>query len=159
MADEIFSKRLQSLLKEQVLTYGSQQSTPVCQLSWPTEKPLPSDNIDVVTNGETTPIDVPRTDLQMQSKTSLNSEALGEVSSLLISIGYILSKEGILTDKYNLQAISKYLNDKFCKISPVTSVPPTENDLDVTVEPVSPEELTPVMENRNFKFNKNAKNI
>lgn len=126
MGDAIFSKRINELLKENFLTYGT-QLTPVQQAEWPAIKPG-AEQINV-TSGETTPLDAPRTDIEIQNAGNvggLNGEAMGEVSSLLISIGYLLSKEGIVPDKFDIQAVVKFLNDNFNQLNTPTAAHPED---------------------------------
>lgn len=134
--DKDFADKLAKLMQEQ-LAYGT-QLTPVQQASWPSEIAQPKDNTaqTTVTNGETTPLGAPRSDLAAQDgcPDSVNSEAMGEIASLLISIGYILSKEGVLPDKFNMQGAVKFLNDKFGSVTPpiTQDAPPEEVEVSAT---------------------------
>lgn len=151
MTDPKFAERLQTIMKESpgMLSYGK-QLTPVTQASWPITKPeeqsqepveqssndVPSSSQKTITNGETTKLGEPRSDLDAQVG-KVNNEIMGEVGSLLISIGYILSKEGIVPDKFNVAGILTFLNDKFKDVN----IPsPTEQTTDVEVVAVEPVE-------------------
>lgn len=133
MSNKIFAENIRKRLDEQ-FGFGT-KNQPVQELSFPDTTPvkspettLPSDNQTVVTNGETTPITEPREDLNAQKQGgTVNPEALGEISSLLVSIGYILSKESIVPDKFDTAAIVNFLNTHFKKVDPVTMQPPTDN--------------------------------
>jgi len=72
-----------------------------------------------VTNGETTPIDEPRSDVESSSTNGNGNEvddANAEVSSLLITIGYILQGKGVVSDKFNTSDVVAYINTNFGKI-------------------------------------------
>lgn len=89
----------------------------------------------VVTNSETTALGEPRSDLESQKQGGeINPEVLSEVLSLLISIGFIFSKEGILPDKYNIPGILDLLNTHYNKSDITTIVPDGEQIDQATVE-------------------------
>lgn len=117
-SDPVFAERLNKLLTESLLTYGK-QLTPVLQAQFPDTNQQPpieddSKNLAVVTNGETLPLGQPRSDIEAQKNGGeMNPELMSEVSSLLVSIGYILSKDGIVPDKFNTQAVLEFLNRHF----------------------------------------------
>lgn len=143
MADEVFAKRLQSIMNESFPSYGK-QLTPIVQAEFPTSAPqteIPSTSQQVVTNGETTEINAPRADVQaQQGACQLNPETMGEISSLLVTIGYILSKESIVPDKFNTGAVVEFLGKHFPANANVPSdvaVPPTETAIEPT-ETVGP---------------------
>ena len=149
MAIKEFSDQIKKKLNE-AIGYGYTQ-TPVQHLSFP-ETPIivkqdnnpiadqqdstneiPSDSQVVVTNSETTPIEEPRSDIEAQKQETeqLNSELAGEISSLLITIGFLLSKEGIVPDKFNTSAVIEFLNKHFKqKDSPACSDVPSELPID-----------------------------
>lgn len=134
-----FKTQLQKKLNEALISYGS-NLTPVQQLQFPETTPSvnPADNQTVVTNGETTPINEPRTDINAEKQGGLiNNEVLGEISSLLVSIGYILSKESIVPDKWNTMAVLDFLNTHFKQEEiPVDKTTPSESDVPVTDQPL-----------------------
>jgi hypothetical protein len=156
MGDPVFSDRVSKLLQEQFLTYGT-QLTPVQQAAWPEpekQEEVPSGSeMTNVTDGSATKLGEPRQDLAAQNAGNvggLNPEAMGEVSSLLISIGYILSKEGIVPDKFNMQAIAKFLGDNFSQVcAPTAEAPPEGGVPPVAIEePQKPDMMAPYMESR-----------
>jgi hypothetical protein len=132
--NEDFAKQLQKRLDES-LGYGM-KNTPIQELSFPDagmnpQPPIeqnPANDQTIVTQGETKQIDAPREDIAAQKQGGpLNAEVVSEISSLLISIGYILSKEGIVPDKFNTDAVLTVLNTHFKAVPPVTQEPPCEN--------------------------------
>jgi hypothetical protein len=136
MSNKDFAKSLQLKLQESG-AFGYQPSvpvTPVVQAEWPSKNnEIPSSTMSVVTNGETTPIDEPRTDIAAQNNaTNINEEVKGEVASLLISIGYILSQAGAITDKYDYPAIVSFLSNNFnvASANPVPQEAPTDTEVD-----------------------------
>jgi hypothetical protein len=149
MSDPIFADHIKKVMNEGVLAYGT-QLTPVVQASFPSSQQLPSDNMQVVTNGETAPIDAPRTDVCQQNQGQQpNAETMSEVSSLLVSIGYILSKDGIVPDKFNTSAVLEFLNKHFPAQANVpcdVDTPPQQpsGEITQTIEPVQ----NPLMESR-----------
>lgn len=133
MADEVFAKRLQTIMNEDFAVYGK-QLTPVVQAEFPnTSAPseeTPNTAQTTVTNGETTEINAPRSDMQaQQGSCQLNPETMGEISSLLVTIGYILSKESIVPDKFNTGAVVEFLSKHFpanANVPNDIATPPTE---------------------------------
>lgn len=111
--DTEFAKRIHSLINENVLQYGT-QLTPVVQANFPSTETPSTDQMNVTT-GETKPLGEPREDLQAQQQGFVqpNEEVMAEVSSLLISIGFILSKDGCIPDKFNTAATLAFLNKHF----------------------------------------------
>ena len=154
--NEIFSKQLQKRLNES-LGYGM-QNTPVQELSFPDtsvqNEPNPANDQIIVTQGETKPIGEPREDMAAQKQGgTLNSEVVSEISSLLVSIGYILSKEGIVPDKFNTDAVLTVLNTHFKQMTPVTQQPPCETVVPVTDISQTPQinAEAPAMANLSFE--------
>lgn len=138
MGNSAFSKRLQDKLNEQ-LGFG-QPNIPIQSIEFPqTTGGLPKDNVPPVTStvtdgSEVTPIDTPREDVAAQKQGGeVNSEVLGEISSLLITIGFLLSKEGIVPDKFNTSGVVDFLNTHFKQITTPATEPPCDNT-------ISPEE-------------------
>lgn len=147
MADEIFAKRLQTIMNEDFAVYGK-QLTPVLQAEFPNTSAAPSEETPntaqtTVTNGETTEINAPRSDIQaQQGSCQLNPETMGEISSLLVTIGYILSKESIVPDKFNTGAVVEFLSKHFpanANVPNDIATPPTETALEPGL-PVSSEQ-------------------
>lgn len=137
MADEVFAKRLQTIMNEDYAVYGK-QLTPVMQAEFPnTSAPseeTPNTAQTTVTNGETTEINAPRSDVQAQQSTcQLNPETMGEISSLLVTIGYILSKESIVPDKFNTGAVVEFLSKHFpanANVPNDIATPPSETAIE-----------------------------
>jgi len=129
-----FSKKLQQKLNEQ-LGFGK-PDMPIQAVNFPqTTGGLPQETNDVppastnVTDGsEVKPISEPRDDVAAQKQGGeVNSEVLGEISSLLVTIGFLLSKEGIVPDKFNTGGVVDFLNTHFKQIPPVTEQPPCDD--------------------------------
>jgi len=82
-----------------------------------------------VTNGDTTPIDEPRSDVEASSTDGNQNEiedAHAEISSLLITIGYILQSKGIVSDKFNTSEVVGYINTNFGQIQNALPAPQDE---------------------------------
>ena len=149
MAIKEFSDQLKKRLDEAMGFGFVQKSMPIQQMNFPeptksidlmkgdvqpeqNEQP-PASTQTVVTNSETTPINEPRSDIEAQNQSTeqVNSELAGEISSLLITIGFLLSKEGIVPDKFNTGAVIEFLNKHFKqKVSPAISDVPSELPVD-----------------------------
>lgn len=122
MANMQFSKRLQTKINENlgIMAFAPEEEQP----AQPEQAQIPSSSQVNVTSGETTTMGEPREDLEAQKTGGGNdNEAFGEVASLLITIGYILSQKRLVTDKFNTVDVIKYLNDKFS--SPTAAGVPT----------------------------------
>jgi hypothetical protein len=149
MSNEKFAEQLRNKLNE-ALNYGT-QDTPVQKLSFPeptstpTNLGIPSDTQVNVTNGETKALGEPRSDLELQKQGGpIDAELTSEISSLLISIGYLLSKESIVPDKFNVPAVLDFLNTHFkqkeiCanpEIVADVEIPPTNMELNAPSSPI-----------------------
>ena len=147
MAIKSFSDQIKKKLNEAIGFGYNTSQTPIQHLSFPetssiilkNDNPsiqndvIPSDSQVVVTNSETTPIDEPRSDIEAQNQSTeqVDSELAIEISSLLITIGFLLSKEGIVQDKFNTSAVIEFLNKHFKqKESPACSDIPSELPID-----------------------------
>lgn len=142
--NEKFSLSLRAKLDE-ALNYGTHE-TPVQQLAFPepTSSGIPSDTQTVVTQGETKPLGEPREDMECQKQGGpVDSEVLQEINSLLISIGYLLSKESIVPDKFNIPAILDFLSTHFNQVDPIAAVVAPEGP----TEPVEPPTILPSISN------------
>lgn len=143
MSIESFAKGIRDRLNE-TFNYGNPQDTPIAQAQFPE---LPSAaNQTLVTVGETKPIDEPRDDIAMQKQGGeVNSEVIAEISSLLVSIGYILSKESVVPDKFNIPAVLDFLNTHFKQADPVECSGAVQNVVtpEVTPNPDVPPIVTP----------------
>lgn len=141
MADKDFADKVSKLLKEHgYRTYGT-QPMPVENAVWPEGQPEsqppveevpPTDEVppgsqqSVVTNGETTPIDQPRSDVAAQQNGGeLDADTMSEVGSLLITIGFILTQKGYVADKFNTPEVLGFLQQNFKEV-PGVDVPPAE---------------------------------
>jgi hypothetical protein len=134
-----FADRVAELMKEN--GYGAfgamRNQMPVQQAQWPVTEPAvepeqadevpPGSQSTVVTNGETTPMGEPRTDVAVQNGTSLDSDTMGEVGSLLITIGHLLAKDKLVSDKFNTPEVLAFLSTNFKVVAvdtpPVDDVP------------------------------------
>jgi hypothetical protein len=104
-----FSKKISKLMNEQgYQSYGT-QNTPVEQKVWPdTSSGQP--NLSSVTDGSTTPMGAPRSDMNAQENGGeVDNEVMGEIASLLITMGFILQQAGVITDKYDTKGIIDFL--------------------------------------------------
>lgn len=141
MADKNFAEKVSKILNEHgYRTYGTQQM-PVEQAVWPESEPVeqppveevpqtdevpPGSQQAVVTNGETKPIDEPRTDVAAQQNGGeLDADTMSEVGSLLITIGFILTQKGYVQDKFNTPEVLGFLQQNFKEV-PNVDVPPAE---------------------------------
>jgi hypothetical protein len=115
MSQEDFAKRLESLMKESgYQSYGTQHA-PVQQKHWPTMKEDEKDPSQVtpgnpplkVVPEDETPGETVVDDMEAQS----NDDVAGAISSLFISMGYILQQAGVLEDKYDTDGIISFLGD------------------------------------------------
>jgi hypothetical protein len=73
----------------------------------------------VVTSGETAELGAVRQDKASEESmkaSSIDPQALSEISSLLASIGYILNKEGIVSSKFDTNAVCEFLNSNFMAV-------------------------------------------
>lgn len=143
--DPEFAKRISTLINENVLQYGT-QLTPVVQAEFPSTG-IPSDNMQNVTCGETKPLGEPREDENAAVGKVPNEEVMSEISSLLVTIGFILSKEGCVPDKFNTSAIVTFLSKHFPQNANVPQdidQPPVEGGAVIPAQPVS----NPLMESR-----------
>lgn len=131
MADKEFAARINKLLKEHA-SYG-QQLTPVQSATWPE----PS-NGAVVTNGDTTQMGEPRADMQQQANggNDLDQECVGEIASLLLSIGYILATKGLVADKFNVETTLAFLQDNFLSDDQGQEGEVASVETDVVVAPI-----------------------
>lgn len=118
MGNTDFSNRINKLIKEQVYGFGVKM-TPVEKATWPDtssdQEDIPSTNQSVVTSGDTTPLGEPRDDVAASNTGAQHSdpETMAEVSSLLITIGHILAKDGLVNDKFDTCGVIEFLNTKF----------------------------------------------
>lgn len=137
MSDKAFGARIASLLKEHA-SYGTQLK-PVQSASWPDTSA--GENSTVVTNGETTPMGQPRVDLQQQANGGeLDQECVGEVASLLLSIGYILASKGLVQDKFNVETTISFLSDNFLEDDEGPVGGEAQPEIDVVAAPI-PQQL------------------
>lgn len=159
MGDPVFASKLSKLISEQVM-YGK-QLTPIEHANWPSQETPSSTDQQNVTTGETTPIDQ-STEIEKPENAGnvggLNPEAMGEVASLLISIGYILSKEGIVPDKFDIKGVLSFLSGNVNSVPTPTQETPPEGNSNVCHDGgISMDELQPYMEARKLlesKFKK-----
>jgi hypothetical protein len=138
---EEFSKKIQSLLNEYGYSGFGMQLLPTQNAEWPGSADIPpesnaepevevppSTNQVTVTSGETTPIDEPRQDLAMQNSGKvLDPESMTEISSLLITIGFILSNSGNVPDKFDTPAVLEFLQKNFSKKIDVQQTQPSDS--------------------------------
>lgn len=173
MANKEFSDQLKSRMDEALGYTLGKPNTPIQPVSFPDSGPSmqqnPANDQTIVTQGETKPMGEPREDLAAQNGCGqLNSETISEISSLLVSIGYILSKEGVVPDKFNTDAVLKVLTTHFQPSTPVTQEPPMETPpVEVAQTPIaepvanltySNPMVNAYMESRKLLESKNAKN-
>jgi hypothetical protein len=97
-----------TMLPVEYSQFPSSQNTPQ---ETPTTEPLKP----IITQGETTELNQPREDKQLETNTDQTapSEIIAEIGSLLISIGYILASNKLIDDKYNKTQVLDYLNKQF----------------------------------------------
>ncbi len=140
---EEFANRIKKLMTEagyQAYGYGKQNS-PVQTAVWPdtSSEPAPSSVPSAtVTDGSTTPMGEPRSDMQAQENGGDMSaqEVMGEVASLLISIGFILQQAGLVTDKYDTQGVIGFLTQSMGDMSMGNPTDDATAEVDVVaVEP------------------------
>jgi len=114
MSNKEFADRLQKRMNESVYGFGAKMM-PVNKAAWPepesepVQEELPSNSQTVVTNGDTTKLGDPRSDLAAQGG-ELDQETMAEVANLLITIGFLLQKAGAVGDKYDTAGVIAYLN-------------------------------------------------
>jgi hypothetical protein len=149
--NEEFRKLVEKLMNEsgyQAYAYGK-QNTPVQQAVWPDtslggQAQQDAANQVNVTDGSTTELGAPRADLQAQEnggESSLDPEVMGEVASLLISIGFVLQSAGIVTDKYDTAGITSFLTDNFSQLSMGNPTDDIEVDIEGgQVDPSAPQQ-------------------
>lgn len=150
MANKEFADRLNKLVTEGVYGFGAKM-LPVDTAAWPNttaepapvqepevvaNEPLPSSTQSVVTNGETTPMGEPRADIAASNTGvgKMDDEAMTEVASLLLTIGFIMQKAGCIADKYNIDEVLEHLNQYF---APCCDTPDAASATVVAVEPVA----------------------
>jgi hypothetical protein len=165
--DKDFGKRIEALLKEHA-SYGVQH-TPVQSANWPdTSVPnveAPKDGT-VVTNGETAPIDQPRSDLEQQANGGepLDQECVGEIASLLLTIGYILQSKGLIDDKFNVETTISFLEDNFLSddqgpVGGPDQIEPNSQVQDMLAKPKMANVVGTYMEQRKLLESRHKKNI
>jgi hypothetical protein len=152
MPDEKFNKRLKELMSESGYQSYGKRDLPVREQVWPNvnnqtppieQQEIPNqDQVSAemtpkatVTSGETTPIDQPRDDIAQQNGdvSEDQAEVLGEISSLLITIGFILQSNGVTEDKFDFDGTLDFLNQTFAGLNPQQNQEQPQGD-DVEVQ-------------------------
>lgn len=103
-----FAENFKNMLMEEFGSFNFMSQQPTLPLQ---TQDFPQTASPVVTTGET----IPMGDVQPVQQSTQDPSILGEIGSLLVTIGFILQNAGIIGDKFDTAQVLTFLNDNYAQ--------------------------------------------